>query len=242
MNRGLAEGAVTPCSCRDVTAACWLVSTGGRGAVHVGWVLLGLVGSVHRMLRGVVCVNRLWGMIDVYRLVRIVGVDRLRRIVGVQRLRWIVGVQRLRWIVGVYRLRRMVDIFWRIITNILRLIVVVLDRVVVVVGGVGRGRTVDRREESRNYQFDEDDISWQDLVSHLVLAGLAESRLYLYTHFFFCWSRKPPTRREPRTPTPIPTTAPSTRVLPVLSTLVVGLAAVFFSSLEEKISSQQHLI
>ena len=57
--------------------------------------------------------------------------------------------------------------------------------------------------------------------SHRVLAGLAESRLYLYKQFFFFWwSRKFPTRREPRTPTPIPTTAPSTRVLPVLSTFV----------------------
>ena len=163
------------------------------------------------------------GMIDVYRLGRMVGVQR-----------W--------WgIVGVYRLRLMVDILWRIITNVLRLIVIVLDRMVVVVGGVGRGRTVDRWEESRNYQVDEDDISCQDLVSNLVLAGLAESRLYLYTHFFFWWSRKLPTRREPRTPTPTPTTAPSTRGLPVLRTLVWGLATapVVFSSLEEKISSQQ---
>jgi len=150
MSRGLAEGArVTPRSSRNITAACWLVSTGGRGTVYVGWVLVGLVRLVHRVLRGVVGVNRLRRMIDVYRLGRIVGVQRLRGIVGVQRLRGFVGIQRLRWMVGVYRLRRMVDILWRIITNVLRLIVVVLDRVVVVVGGVGRGRTVDRWEESR---------------------------------------------------------------------------------------------
>jgi len=73
----------------------------------------------------------------------------LRGIVGVNRSWRIVGVQRLRGIVGVYRLRGMVDILWRIVANVLRLIVVVLDRVVVVVGGVGRGRTVDWREESR---------------------------------------------------------------------------------------------
>jgi len=132
MSRGLAEGArVTPRSSRNITAACWLVSTGGRGTVYVGWVLVGLVRLVHRVLRGVVGVNRLRRMIDVYRLGRIVG------------------VQRLRGMVGVYRFRRMVDILWRIITNVLRLIIIVLDRVVVVVGGVGRGRTVDRGEESR---------------------------------------------------------------------------------------------
>ena len=84
------------------------------------------------MLRWVVAGNRLWRMIDVNRLGRVVG------------------SQRLRGIVGVYRLRRMVDILWRVVSSVLWLIGVVLDLVVVVIGGVGRGRTVDRREESGN--------------------------------------------------------------------------------------------
>jgi len=87
MSRGLAEGArVTPRSSRNITAACWLVSTGGRGTVYVGWVLLGLLGLlglVHRMMRGVVGVYRLGGMVDVHRSWRIVGVQRWWRIVGV---------------------------------------------------------------------------------------------------------------------------------------------------------------
>ena len=168
MSRSLAEGArVTPRSSRNITGACWLVSTGGRGTVHVGWVLVLLVWLVHRMLRGVVRVYRLGGMVDVYRLRRIVGVQRLWRIVSIQRLRGIVVVQRLLRLVGVYRLRGMVDILRRIVATVLRLVVVVVDRVVVVVGGVGRGRTVDWREESGNVQCDEDDISHQDLLPAL---------------------------------------------------------------------------
>jgi len=119
------------------------------------------------MLRGVVRVYRLGGMVHVYRLGRLVGVQRLWRIVSIQRLRGIVVVQRLWRVVGVYRLRGMVDILRRIVATVLRLVVVVVDRVVVVVGGVGRGRTVDWREESGNVQFDEDDISPQDLLRSL---------------------------------------------------------------------------
>ena len=71
----------------------------------------------------------------------------------------IISVYRLGRVVGVHRLRGVVDILRRIVTNVLRLIAVVLDRMVVVVGGVGRGGTVDRWEKSRIIQFDKDDIS-----------------------------------------------------------------------------------
>ena len=81
------------------------------------------------------------------------------RIISNYRLGRIVGVHRLGRVVGVHRLRGVVDILRRIVSNVLRLIAVVLDRMVVVVGGIGRGGTVDRWEKSRIIQFDKDDIS-----------------------------------------------------------------------------------
>ena len=99
------------------------------------------------------------GGVGAHRPGRIVTVQRLGRIVGVQGLGRIISVYRLGRVVGVHRLRGVVDILRRIVTNVLRLIAVVLDRMVVVVGGVGRGGTVDRWEKSRINQFDKDDIS-----------------------------------------------------------------------------------